>query len=110
MTNNLFNEFEKITSKQWKNQIQYELKGADYNETLIWESLEGIKVKPFYHNDEDKVTNAVETEASNFKIVQEIFVHDVEKSINRANDVLSRGAESIRFIIENENTDIEGYI
>lgn len=106
MTNNLFNEFEKITSKQWKNQIQYELKGADYNETLIWESLEGIKVKPFYHNDEDKVTNAVETEASNFKIVQEIFVHDVEKSINRANDVLSRGAESIRFIIENENTDI----
>lgn len=106
MTNNLFNEFEKITSKQWKNQIQYELKGADYNETLIWESLEGIKVKPFYHNDEDKVTNAIETEASNFKIVQEIFVHDVEKSINRANDVLSRGAESIRFIIENENTDI----
>lgn len=106
MTNNLFNEFEKITSKQWKNQIQYELKGADYNETLIWESLEGIKVKPFYHNDEDKVTNAVETEASNFKIVQEIFVHDVEKSINRVNDVLSRGAESIRFIIENENTDI----
>ena len=106
MTNNLFNEFEKITSKQWKNQIQYELKGADYNETLIWESLEGIKVKPFYHNDEDVVTNAVETKASNFKIVQEIFVHDVEKSIYRANDVLNRGADNIRFIIENQETDV----
>lgn len=106
MTNNLFNEFEKITSKQWKNQIQYELKGADYNDTLIWESLEGIKVKPFYHNDEDVVINAVETKASNFKIVQEIFVHDVEKSIYRANDVLNRGADNIRFIIENEEIDV----
>lgn len=51
--NNLFNEFESINSKQWKQQIQFELKGANYNETLVWESLEGIKVKPFYHNDED---------------------------------------------------------
>lgn len=106
MTNNLFNEFEKITSKQWKNQIQYELKGADYNDTLIWESLEGIKVKPFYHNDEDVVTNAVHTKATSFKIVQEIFVHDLEKSIHRANDVLNRGAESIRFIIEDETIDV----
>jgi methylmalonyl-CoA mutase len=26
--------------------IQFELKGADYNETLIWNSPEDIKVKP----------------------------------------------------------------
>ncbi len=52
MAENLFKEFEHITSKQWKQQIQYELKGADYNENLVWESPEGIKVKPFYHSDE----------------------------------------------------------
>ena len=51
-TNKLFSEFEAISSKQWKQQIQYELKGADYNETLVWESPEGIKVKPFYHLDD----------------------------------------------------------
>ena len=62
----LFNDFEKVSSKQWKNQIQYELKGADYNDTLVWESLEGIKVKPFYHNDEDAVTTAVATQNTNF--------------------------------------------
>ena len=54
-TNNLFSEFEAVSSKQWKQQIQYELKGADYNETLVWESPEGIKVKPFYHIDEFEV-------------------------------------------------------
>lgn len=101
----LFQDFEKIGSKQWKNLIQYELKGADYNDTLVWESLEGIKVKPFYHNDEDLVTNEVITTNTAFSILQEIYVHDFEKSILRANELLKRGAESIRFIIPSENVD-----
>ena len=102
----LFNDFEKVTSKQWKNQIQYELKGADYNDTLVWESLEGIKVKPFYHNDEDAVTTAVSTQVTNFSIVQEIYVFDTEKSIAKANEVLKRGAESIRFIIPSNEINV----
>ena len=48
----LFDEFTPVSSKEWKQKIQFELKGADYNETLLWESLEGIKVKPFYHKDD----------------------------------------------------------
>ncbi|MEW5676196.1 methylmalonyl-CoA mutase subunit beta [Flavobacterium enshiense] len=107
MSQKLFNEFEGISSKQWKQQIQYELKGADYNETLVWESPEGIKVKPFYHNDETEVNLSVPTPDSGFKIVQNIFVHDLEKSIVRANETLNRGAESIRFTLENDQVDIE---
>jgi len=106
----LFNDFEKVTSKQWKNQIQYELKGADYNDTLVWESLEGIKVKPFYHNDEDAVTTAVSTQVTNFSIVQEIYVFDTEKSITKANEVLKRGAESIRFIIPSKEINVVNII
>ncbi len=106
----LFNDFEKVTSKQWKNQIQYELKGADYNDTLVWESLEGIKVKPFYHNDEDTVTTGVSTQNSNFSIVQEIYVFDTEKSIAKANEVLKRGAETIRFIIPSKEINVVNII
>mgnify|MGYP006375508517 FL=1 len=54
MSNDLFKEFEPVSSKQWKQQIQFDLKGADYNDTLIWNSPEGIKVKPFYHQDENQ--------------------------------------------------------
>lgn len=104
--NNLFPEFEPVSSKQWKQQIQYELKGADYNETLVWESPEGIKVKPFYHNDEDKANLGSNTPETAFSIVQNIFVHDVKKSNERALDTLQRGAESIRFTIENETISI----
>lgn len=105
--NNLFSEFEAVTSKQWKQQIQYELKGADYNETLVWESPEGIKVKPFYHNDETEVNLDTIVPTKPFAIVQNIFVHDVKKSNIRALETLQRGAESIRFTIENDTVSID---
>ncbi len=101
----LFSEFEPVSSKQWKQQIQFELKGADYNETLIWHSPEDIKVKPFYHIDEF-IPGIPSAKTGGFSICQDIFVHDLEKSINRALDSIKRGAESIRFTIENESADI----
>lgn len=102
MAKELFNEFAGVSSKQWKQQIQYELKGADYNETLVWESPEGIKVKPFYHNDEHAIASAITSPAAPFQIVQNIYVYDVAKSIARALDTIKRGAECIRFTIPNE--------
>ncbi|MBF2708260.1 methylmalonyl-CoA mutase subunit beta [Flavobacterium soyangense] len=103
---NLFDDFNPISSKQWKQKIQFELNGADYNETLIWNSPEDIQVKPFYHKDEFRGASNLNTKASEFKICQNIFVHDLEKSNLRAIDSINRGAESIRFTIENENTDV----
>ena len=105
--NNLFSDFEAVSSKQWKQQIQYELKGADYNETLVWESPEGIKVKPFYHNDETEVNLDAIVPTKPFAIVQNIFVHDVKKSNARALETLQRGAESVRFTLENDTVSIE---
>ena len=105
--NQLFSDFQPVSSKQWKQQIQFDLKGADYNETLVWESPEGIKVKPFYHSDEFETKFEINTQASQFKILQNIFVHDVSKSNKRALETLNRGAESIRFTVENEQISIE---
>ncbi len=105
--NNLFSEFESISAKQWKQQIQFELKGADYNETLVWESPEGIKVKPFYHSDETEVNLDAIIPSKPFTIVQNIFVHDVQKSNARAIESLQRGAESVRFTIENDAISLE---
>ena len=42
-----FYNFPPVTSKAWKQQIQADLKGADYNERLIWDSPDHISVKPF---------------------------------------------------------------
>lgn len=106
MANNRFEDFNAISSKQWKQKIQFELDGSDYNQSVIWNSQEDIQVKPFYHRDDTVNNVSVKTKATNFKICQNIFVYDVEKSILRAINTLERGAESLRFTIVNEKTDI----
>ena len=73
--NNLLNfgtDWNDVSSKEWKQKIQFELKGEDYNETLIWNSPEDIQVKPFYHNDESVIDFNIETKATDFKICQNI--------------------------------------
>jgi len=107
MSKNLFDMFGPVPSKLWKQKIQYELKGADYNETLIWESPEGIKVKPFYHIDEAKDPVTAATKQRPFLIGQDIYVQDIEKSIYRANNTTARGAEALRFTIPTAETDIK---
>ena len=106
MATNLFDDFSPISSKQWKQKIQFELKGADYNETVVWNSPEDIQVKPFYHKDELTKSFPIATKATEFSICQNIFVFDIEKSIERAQDSLSRGADSLRFTVENESIDV----
>lgn len=105
----LFQDFDPVSSKEWKQQIQFEQKGADYNE-LVWESPEGIKVRPFYHKDEYIKGAAIENTATPFSICQDIFVHDVVKSVFRAKDSIERGAESIRFTIENPEIDLKALL
>ena len=103
MSKLLFNNFTEVSSKQWKQKIQVDLKGADYNDTLIWHTNEGIDVKPFYHADEfDTKPNTSLSKATQFKICQSIFVADTKKSNAKAIDAISRGAESIEFIIPSE--------
>lgn len=100
MTKTLFGDFNEVSSKQWKQLIQYDLKGADYNETLIWKTDEGIDVKPFYHADEFKEHSYDSgTKSTQWQICQTIFVANVEKSNLRAINIIERGAESIKFIL-----------
>lgn len=105
MTDTLFNEFDPVSAKAWKQKIQADLKGADYNETLIYKSHHGIDVKPFYHRDDTKPI-AVNT-ASDWQICEKIYVHDLQKSIKKATNVLERGAEMLWFVIPNENISTE---
>lgn len=107
MAHNLFEDFNAVSAKQWKQKIQFELKGADYNETVIWNSPEEIKVKPFYDKEDLKGSASISTQATAFSICQNIFVHDLDKSIERALDTLQRGATSLRFTIPNENIAVE---
>ncbi len=111
MNKSLFNEFDPITAKAWKLKIQSDLKGVDYNDALIWNSIEGIDVKPFYHNDDqNEFNNNCNTKAAQWNICQAVYVMDVEPANAKAINALQRGAESIKFILPSKNISIEALL
>ncbi|WP_394750004.1 methylmalonyl-CoA mutase subunit beta [Spongiimicrobium salis] len=99
----LFEEFPKVSPKAWKQKIQVDLKGADYNDTLVWESPEGIKVKPFYTEEDRKATPLGPLVPENpWKIGQAIHAANATMANEKALDALSRGAESLVFTVPSE--------
>ena len=44
--------FPPVTTAEWDAAIQHDLKGADYQKTLVWQLDEGIAVKPYYRRDD----------------------------------------------------------
>ncbi|QNJ98413.1 methylmalonyl-CoA mutase subunit beta [Constantimarinum furrinae] len=103
MSESLFKIFDEVSSKQWKQKIQYDLKGADYNETLVWQSPEGIHVKPFYHPDEfSGEFEPIPGQPASWNITQQIFVDDEAIANKIAVDAVDRGAEAIIFSSEKE--------
>ena len=104
----LFDEFDPVSAKAWKQQIQYDLKGKDYNENLVWESPEGIHIKPFYHRDDLQNVDLITSQRPlSWQIAQEILVADTAKANSKALDILQRGAESLIFTLPSESIEID---
>ncbi|GLB54185.1 methylmalonyl-CoA mutase [Neptunitalea chrysea] len=107
MNNQLFTDFNDVPSNQWKQKIQVDLKGKDYNDTLIWRTPEGIDVKPFYTNEDLKDIPKTPIKGEDWLINQKVYVGDEKIARKLALDYISRGAESIRFEIPAASTKID---
>lgn len=72
--NKFFEDIIPISEKQWKNKVQVELEGLDYNKTLVWGTNDHINVKPLYlSNDVDyynlkPISNATKIISTNIKL------------------------------------------
>ncbi|WP_318342631.1 methylmalonyl-CoA mutase subunit beta [Flagellimonas baculiformis] len=107
----LFDEFPEVSAKQWKQKIQYDLKGADYNDTLVWESLEGIKVKPFYHSEDMESTKTFPLpEGHTWQIAETVYAGDPKKANAKALNALKKGAGSLIFTIPDPKTDFSALL
>jgi methylmalonyl-CoA mutase len=98
LKSDLFNDFDPVSAVRWKQKIQFDLKGADYNKTLLTHSLEGIVIRPFYHQEDYKWLDIPKAPGS-FKICQTLFAGREKTANSLARDAVKRGAESIRFIV-----------
>lgn len=48
----LFAEFPPVSTREWEEKIHEDLKGADYEKRLVWSTVEGIKIKPYYRSED----------------------------------------------------------
>lgn len=96
MQKRLFDDFPPVSAKEWKQKIQYELKGGDYNEKMVWESPEGIKVKPFYTlEDRPAKSQGPVPPPQEWKIAQMLSPSDPDEGKARIRQSITMGAESL---------------
>lgn len=92
----LTEDFDAISAAAWKQKIQFELDGADYQNTLMTQTNEGITIRPFYHLDDFEKLHIPSTD-DGFKICQEINITSESTTNQKAIATIEGGADSLKF-------------
>nr|WP_321358697.1 methylmalonyl-CoA mutase family protein [uncultured Draconibacterium sp.] len=107
----LFTDFAPITTEEWEAKINADLKGKDYERSLVWKTYEGFKVRPYYRQENLAGKDYLESLPGEFPYVrgnnktnndwfirQNIFVTDFEEANKKALEVLGKGITSLGFL------------
>jgi len=113
MAEKLFNEFPPISTEKWEEVITKDLKGADYDKKLVWKTMEGFSVRPYYRIEDLKNLKHIGTAPGVFPFVrgtkgdndwlirQGYCAHEsLEKANKEALKGLMTGVTSVAFCID----------
>lgn len=113
-TEKLFEEFPPVSTEAWEAAIREDLKGADYEKKLIWQTPEGFKVKPYYRAEDLEGINFIDALPGEFPYVrgnkpldntwfirQDINIGEtgIEGANRKALEILQKGVDSVGFFI-----------
>lgn len=96
MSQQLFSEFNASSLSDWNKKITADLKGKDFNETLVWKTIEGFDLQPNYTSENSPEINLQATE-SDWEINQNILVENVADANQKALIALNEGVSSLSF-------------
>jgi len=112
----LFADFAPVSTQEWLDKINADLKGADFEKKLVWKTNEGFKVKPFYRKEDLenlKTTEALPGEFPYLRGVkksdnawfvrQDIKVECPKEANAKVLDLLNKGVDSIGFNINKKD-------
>ena len=116
----LFADFAPVSTQEWLDKINVDLKGADFEKKLVWKTNEGFKVKPFYRKEDLenlKTTEALPGEfpylrgtkkSDNTWLVRQEIKVDCPKEANaKALDILNKGVDSLGFSLRKKDLSAE---
>ena len=109
----LFDNFPPVTTVEWMEKINADLKGADFRKRLVWKMRDGIEVMPFYRQENlDRLPHknslpgdfpyvrGASVSDNSWLIRQDINVSDYQAANKKALDILMKGVTSLGFVIE----------
>jgi methylmalonyl-CoA mutase len=117
----LFDQFPPVTTKEWMDRINSDLKGGDFNKKLVWKTGEGFEVNPFYRLEDIRNIIFINTSPGRFPYIrgtkknsgswlirQDMEVSDYQESNRKALSLLKNGVDSPGFIITDPASVTEG--
>ena len=109
---NLLADFPAISTKEWKDKIITDLKGADFDKKLVWRTPEGFNVQPFYRQEDLRGLKTTVSAPGQFPYVrgtrtnnewairQNICACENPRKANKlALDILNKGITSLGFCL-----------
>ena len=68
----LFSEFPPVSTAEWEEKIAKDLKGASYEQKLIWRTNDGLKIKPYYRAEDLEKLEYLNASPGEFPYVRSI--------------------------------------
>ena len=115
----LFDEFPPTTTDEWEYKIREDLGGSDARKSLVWESIEGVTVEPYYRSDDLAPLTHVDPNADTpplagaardnaWRTRQDLVVPDLDDAAERAETALDRGATDLGVVVDLDGDQIRG--
>ncbi len=113
----LFDKFPSIPTSDWEERIREDLKGADYEKKLFWNTGQGFAARPYYREEDLQDLRHLGAGPGEFPFIrgntgkdnswlirQDIPVEDISAANLRALDILMKGVDSVGFILDEDGT------
>ena len=109
----LLEEFPPVSTEAWEEAIRKDLKGADYTRKLMWQTEEGLAVKPYYRKEDIAALDSLRQSRvcssiaagrrlnGDWRIREEIDAINPEQANQDAQRAVAAGAEQIAFLNAN---------
>lgn len=110
----LFDQFPPVTTEQWREKVEADLKGVPFEKKLVWRTNEGFNVNPMYRREDIEDFKTIDTLPGQYPYIrgtrdnndwltrQHIIADNVKEANEKALDVLTKGVNSLYFKLSND--------
>lgn len=115
----LLTEFAPVSTQEWMDKINTDLKGVPFEKKLVWRTNEGFNVNPFYRREDLKELTTPKVMPAEYPFVrstkmdnewfirQDINVVNLEEANKKALDLLNKGITSLGFNLKKDQINVD---